>query len=416
MTTELFYLLLLLLISGFFSGSEMAYVLSNKVKVEIKAKKRNISARSALFFSENPENFFSTILIGNNISNIAYASISAVMLTYLFQFSELEILFISTGLLVLVGELIPKYLAREAPNAFFMITAMPLRIFSVVFSPIVKLTSTVSKKLTKANSETSESLSNIMLRDELKLLIRESQEAGNVPDSDSVLIQKVLELSEQRVDEVMTPRTDIVGIEIHDTIDDAIEIFIESGYSKLPVYEENLDTIRGVAIAHDVFKQPKVLTEIIRPVIYVPETKRSIEMLNDFLRQGVSISVVVDEFGGTAGIVTMEDVLEELFGEIEDEYDTEENVSRKIKDDTYLISGKVEVDLINEKFDLEIPEGNYNTIAGFITEKIGYIPAQGENVLIGNFTIHIIRSSQTKIELIKLSVRDTYEIAQTKIL
>jgi CBS domain containing-hemolysin-like protein len=249
-----------------------------------------------------------------------------------------------------------------------------------------------------------ENINYLFSKEDIEFLVKESHEAGVVNKKESDIITRVLALGEQRVYEAMRPRTEIVGVDIDSTIDEAITIFIESGYSKIPVYEENLDNIRGVIFAYDIFKSPKNLQNIIREIIFVPETKRSFEMLNEFLNKQVSIAIVVDEFGGTAGLVTMEDIIEELFGEIKDEYDIEEDICRKIASDTYLISGKVEIDYINEKYSLNIPTGDYETIAGFITSKLGRIPLQGENVTIENFNFLIARATNIKIDLLKLTL------------
>ncbi len=179
-------------------------------------------------------------------------------------------------------------------------------------------------------------------------------------------------------------------------------IFIESGFSKLPVYDENLDNINGIILAKDIFKNPDTVKSIIREVSFIPETKKSFDMLNEFLDEKISISIVIDEFGGTAGIVTMEDILEELFGEIKDEFDVDELICRRIALNTFIISGKAEIDFINEKYNLNIMEGDYETIAGYITTRLGKIPNQGDTVNIDNFTILIARASIQKIEVVKL--------------
>jgi CBS domain containing-hemolysin-like protein len=204
----------------------------------------------------------------------------------------------------------------------------------------------------------------------------------------------------------MRPRTEVVGIEIGADINEVMDTFLESGYSKLPVFEENLDNIKGIIIAYDLFHEPKNLSEILRSVVFVPEARKSIDVLNDFLSQGVSFAVVVDEFGGTAGIVTMEDIMEELFGEIKDEYDIEEDICRKTSDNSYILNGKIEVDHLNEKFELQIPKGDYETISGFITSRIGRIPEQQENLKIDNFLFHIVRANNVRIELVKMSIEE----------
>ncbi len=200
----------------------------------------------------------------------------------------------------------------------------------------------------------------------------------------------------------MRPRTEIVGVEINQSITEALDLFIESGYSKLPVYDENLDNIKGIILAYDLFKSPQNIQSIIREVTFVPETKKSFDMLNEFLGKQTSFAVVIDEFGGTAGIIAMEDIIEEIFGEIEDEYDVEEDICRKIADHTFLISGKVEIDYINEKYNLNLPVGDFETIGGFITYSLGRIPLQGETVKIDNLEILIARANNVKIDLVKV--------------
>ena len=178
---------------------------------------------------------------------------------------------------------------------------------------------------------------------------------------------------------------------------------INSGFSKLPVYKENLDDIKGIILVKDIFKSPTDIKSILRDVSFIPETKKSFEVLNEFLEKKISIAVVVDEHGGTAGIVTMEDILEELFGEIKDEFDVEEEICRKIDDNNYIVSGKVETDLLNEKYELNIPGGDYETIGGYIVSVLGRIPAQGEKVKIDNFEFLIARASAQKVEVVKLT-------------
>jgi magnesium and cobalt exporter, CNNM family len=404
MTNQLIILLILVLLSAFFSGSELAFVVANKLKIEVRARKKNFAAKSAYSFTKNPQYFFSTILIANNIINISFASLSAIILSTVFHLSEFSILIITTLILLLFGELIPKYFARELGDRIVLITSIPIRIVFYVAYPFVKVISSLSSFLTQSSNRKAENINFLFSKEDIKFLVKESREAGVVNKKESDIINRVLALGEQRVYEAMRPRTEIVGVDIGSTIDEAISIFIDSGYSKIPVYEDNLDNIRGVIFAYDIFKSPVNLQSIIREIIFVPETKRSFEMLNEFLNKQVSIAIVVDEFGGTAGLVTMEDIIEELFGEIKDEYDVEEDICRKIAQDTYLISGKVEIDFINEKYNLNIPTGDYETVAGYITNEVGRIPEQGENIKIENFDFLIARANNIKIDLVKLTI------------
>lgn len=407
MIAEIVLLFVLLILSAYFSSTEMAYIAANKLKLEVKTKKKDFISRNISYYLNNPNIFFSTILLGNNIINIAFASLSAIILVAVFQLSEFEILIISTILLLFLGELIPKYFAHETADVFIILSSPVLRVITFILYPFIKLLSFISDKITSGNkTQKAENISYLFDKEDIKELLDEGHKAGKVHTHDKNIIEKVIDLGEQKVYEAMRPRTEIVGVEINSTIEEVHQTFIESGYSKLIVYEENLDNIKGVILAKDLFGKPQNINQVIREIKFYPETKKSLEVLNELLESKLSIAVVVDEFGGTAGIVTMEDIIEELFGEIKDEYDVEENICRKVSKDSYLISGKVEIDHLNEKYKIGIPEGDYETIAGFIENRIGRIPKQGESFLIDNYDILIVKATQTKIELVKLIVRN----------
>ncbi|MEP0861220.1 MAG: HlyC/CorC family transporter [Ignavibacterium sp.] len=407
MVTEILLLIVLLILSAYFSSTEMAYIAANKLKLEVKTRKKDLVARNVAYYLNNPNTFFSTILLGNNIVNIAFASLSAVILASLFNLTEIQILSITTFLLLFFGELIPKYFAHETADFFIIVSSSILRIITTILFPFIKALAFISDKLTSnVSSQKAENISQLFDKEDIKALLDEGHKAGKVLPQEKNIIEKVIDLGEQKVYEAMRPRTEIVGVEIHSSIEDVHKSFIDSGYSKLIVYEENLDNIKGVILAKDLFTNPKTITEVLREIKFYPETKRSLEVLNELLESKISIAVVVDEFGGTAGIVTMEDIIEELFGEIKDEYDVEEHICRRISRDTYLISGKVEIDHLNEKYKIGIPEGDYETVAGYIENRLGRIPKQGESFLIDNYDIIIVKATQTKIELIKLIVRN----------
>lgn len=405
MTNDLLILFVLLILSAFFSASEIAFVVANKIKVEIRARKNNLSAKNAHYFMHNPDLFFSSILISNNIVNITFASLSSIFLFKIFGLEEFVILLITTTLILLFGKLIPKYFGREMADRLVMFSAIPLRVLTIIIYPFVKTISTISSLLSRTNRNEEEKILHIFDKEDLQNLFEESSEAGKMDEEQSDIINKVMDIREQRVYEAMTPRTDIVGVEISSTMEEVLDTFIESGYSKIVVYDENLDNIKGTVFTKDIFKQPKDLKSVLREVSFVPETKKSMEMLNEFLDKQFSFAVVVDEFGGTAGILTVEDLIEELFGEIRDEYDdVNEKVARKIDANSYLLSGKVEIDYLNDELKFKIAEGDYETIAGFVTFKIGRIPKKGETFKIDNFTILILKSSNTKIDLLKLTI------------
>ncbi|HEX2982241.1 MAG TPA: hemolysin family protein [Ignavibacteriales bacterium] len=404
MLLETITLILLLVISAFFSASEIAYIAANKIKVEVKAKKNNLAAKNALYFIRKPQEFFTTILIGNNIVNISFSSIITVMLTLTFRLEEGTILVISTLLVLLFGELLPKYLSREAADSFVLISAVPVRIFSFLLYPFVKIINIFNKFFNRDIAVKEDSVAYLFSKKDIQLLVKESREAGAVNTRESSALERILQLRDQRVYESMRPRTEIIAVDIESPIDEALNVFIESGFSKIPVYEENIDNIKGVILAYDLFKSPKNVRDIMKDVIYVPDTKKTIEMLNEFLRKRASIAIVVDEFGGTAGLITGEDIIEEIFGEIKDEYDIDEEINRKVDEDSYIIGGKVEIDAINEKFNLNIPKSDYETIGGFITYHLGRIPAKGESVVIGDFRFLIIKANQIRIDLVKMYI------------
>lgn len=255
METELIIIAITVVFSAFFSSTEMAYIVSNRLKIEIKAGKKSPGALSAHYFITHPESLFSTILIGNNIANITFASISAYLLQMLFGMNEIEILLLSTIVILFLGELLPKYFGRELGTGFFTFVAIPLRGIYYLLYPFVKLAAFLTGFISKKNSSDG-SLSELVKREDLQLLVEESENAGNVNKKEGTAIRKLIDMQDQRVNEAMRPRTEIVGVEIESSIDEVLEVFIESGYSKLPVYEENLDNIKGFVLAYDLFKQP----------------------------------------------------------------------------------------------------------------------------------------------------------------
>ncbi len=409
MEYEILALILLLILSGFFSASEIAFVVSNKLKIELRARKNNFSAKIISHFNEKQQHFFSTILISNNIVNITFTTLITLFLFSAFGFSDVTILIVSTLLLLIFGELIPKYFAREYPDKFVLFTAIPLRFVAFVLAPLVWVTSALSHFLVTTANIKEEKIGHLFDRENIQSLLQESASSGatsNINDDEFDVINKVIELGEQKIYEVMTPRTDIVGIDITANISEAIRLFKESGYSKLLVFDENMDSIKGFIHALDMFKFPKKVSDILHDILFVPETKKSLELLNELLDKRISIALVVDEFGGTEGIVTVEDIIEEMLGEIRDEYDADEEICKEISKNQFIISGKYEIDRLNEEFNLQIPEGEYETIAGFIITELGLIPTKKKVYRIGNFDIEIIHSSKQRIELVKLKQID----------
>lgn len=398
---ELLVIILALLGSAYFSATEIAFVVANKIKIEIRAKQNVFGAQAARKIIKNPEEVFITILVANNIVNITFASFFSLYIQQTFHLSEISTLLLTTLIILTFGEIIPKAFTQEVADIAILYFSYPFRFIKTVLFPIVKLLEAISTYiLKKLNIDFN--LPQILEKEDIKILLKESLEAGAVDKEDKKIIDRVIELGDQKVSEAMRPRTEIVACDINATKEELYQIFIDSGYSKIPIYEGSLDSIQGVVYLNDLFTDFNHITEIMKPINFYPETKPSIELLKEFISEGISIAIIVDEYGGTSGLVTTEDLIEELLGEIKDEYDVDENICRKIAENTYLISGRVEIDAIHDNIGVQIPEGKYETIGGYIMNRLGKIPAEGEEFVIDNFKFVIIKATPNRIELVKM--------------
>lgn len=398
---EALIIILALIGSAYFSATEIAFVVANKIKIEIRAKQNVLGAKEARKIVKNPEEVFVTILVANNIANITFASFFGLYLQQTYQLSEISTLLITTLILLTFGEIMPKAFTQEVADIAILYFSYPFRFFRTLLYPIVSLLEKISKGILK-KFKIQFDLPQILEKEDIKILLKESLEAGAVDKEDKKIIDRVIELGDQKVSEAMRPRTEIVACEINASKEELYQIVIDSGYSKIPIYEGSLDTIRGVVYLNDLFTEFNHITEIMKPINFYPETKPSIELLKEFISEGISIAIIVDEYGGTSGLVTTEDLIEELLGEIKDEYDIDENICRKIAENTYLISGRVEIDAIHENIGVQIPEGKYETIGGYIMNRLGKIPAEGEEFLIDNFKFYVVKATPNRIELVKM--------------
>jgi CBS domain containing-hemolysin-like protein len=422
---EWLLIVLVILLSGFFSGSEIAYVSANRLKLELRARKDTAGARFLAFFLRNPDSFMSTTLIGNNVVNVAYATLMTVFLLGPVEYyytswlgeapSEAVILIIQTtiaSLLIMVfGEVLPKAMFRTYPDVFIAVLSTPMRLLSWLFHPLVVMSNSIARSIIGLFQKEHIPVEEYFRRSDIELLFREIGEehnGGDLDKDDSEILSNVLELQNIRVRESMVPRTEIVALEKTATIREALETFTASGFSKLPVYEESIDNIIGVIFAYDLFKEPEKLSDIIRPVKHVPSSQRAKTLLAEFRKQNISLAVVIDEYGGTAGLVTIEDLLEEVVGDIQDEYDEEDEFVKRLSDNTWLITGNVEIDDLNEDWpQISIPESDtddYETVAGFIIHESGKIPKLNEEIIIGDKKFIITKATQTRIEVVKLQL------------
>ena len=423
---EILYIAITILISGFFSGSEMAFVTANKLKLEIESRKNTVKGRSIAFFSNNPESFLTTTLVGNNIVNVIYATLMAVFLAdpirmLYSQFigtmpSTATVLLVQTIfasiLILLFGEILSKAVFRVQADFLIQYIALPLRITNYLLWPLIKISKHASAVLVNLFNVGSERSTKVFRRQDVEMIFKELRESGGsqeIDHDDSEILHNVLELSNKRVRETMVPRTEIVAVDKNASLDDLKKAFIESGYSKIPVYQDTIDDIIGVVFAYDLFSSPNSISDIIRPVKLIPSSKKSKDLLTEFRQSNISVAIVIDEYGGTAGMVTIEDLIEEVVGDIQDEYDKEDDVVKKLSANTFVLSGGVELDeLLQAHPEIylgeDVENGDFETVAGYIIHHTGRIPKVNEEIQIHGNTFIITKATQSKLENVKLII------------
>lgn len=406
--------------SAFFSGMEIAFVSSNKLRFEMDRNERSITSRILSIFFHNPNNFISTMLVGNNIALVVYGILMAELIEQRFLRSLIENDFlivliqtiISTLIILVTGEFMPKTLFKINPNFTLNLFAIPAFICYVVLYPISKFASACSGIIlrimgTKVNKEDSDKA---FTKVDLDYFIQSSiQDSGDNQELETEvqIFQNALDFSSIKIRDCMVPRTEIVAIEDTASIEELKSLFIESGISKILVYKENIDNIVGYIHSSEMFRKPSDWTQSIRQLPIVPETMNANKLMQLFMQQKRSIAVVVDEFGGTAGIVAMEDLVEQIFGEIEDEHDTQSYVAKSIGNNEYVLSGRLDIEKANELLPLDLPESDdYQTIGGLILHQYQSFPKIYEIISFDKFEFKILKVTATKIELVKLKVKE----------
>ncbi len=413
-------LAVMLILSAFFSGSEMAFLASNKLLVEIGRPKHPRVTSIIDIFNAKPSLLIATILVGNNVTMVIYGLvfsdtvgpvlgeyISSPMLALLAQ------TILSTIIIIVTAEFLPKSLIQINPSTMLYVVAIPLFFFYVIFYPISvvmqKASSFVIRHILHTRPEES-SQSLLPGRVDFDNLV--SMQAEKSPDNSEVgleakLMRNALDFSKIKVRDCYVPRTDIVAISINETVDHLHKKFITSGYSKILVFNGSIDNIVGYVHVSEMFKGAKSIRSMMSPIAIVPETMRANLLLKQFTSQHKSIAIVVDEFGGTSGLITLEDVLEEIFGEINDEHDDDDLIDQRVDDDTYVFSGRMEVDDINEKYGTHLPTSDdYDTLAGLILSETQAIPSEGDIVKIDGFEFKILQAGHTTVDKIQMTVKD----------
>ncbi|PIQ16940.1 MAG: hemolysin [Flavobacteriaceae bacterium CG_4_8_14_3_um_filter_34_10] len=410
----------MLVLSAFFSGMEIAFVSANKIHIEIEKKQNSFLATILKRLTKRPSKFIATMLVGNNIALVIYGFMMGDLLSHMlfsqylaFSVLPIKILLlqtiISTLVILLTAEFLPKVFFQVYANSLLKFFAIPAYIFYVTFSFIsefiIWISDVILKKIFKTQGDSLQlSFSKVELGNYISEQMESVREEDTV-DSEIQIFQNALDFSEVKAREVMIPRTEIVAVDINTTPKDLVKLFSETGYSKILVYKENIDDIIGYVHAFELFKKPESLKEILIPVVFVPETMLVKDSLNILIKKRESIAIILDEYGGTSGMMTIEDIIEELFGEIEDEHDITELIEEKFSDTLYKFSARLEVDYLNENYKLNLPENeNYETLGGMIVYFAEEIPNKNEIVEIEQFNFKILEVSNTKIELVELEI------------
>ena len=401
----------MLIFSAFFSGMEIAYLSRNRLREEIDRKQSPMFNRIAELFSRNASNYITTILVGNNIALVIYSMYMAVLLEELFQMENaLLVSIISTIIILFIGEYIPKSVVRRNPNFYYTFFAPIIYILYIVLYPISRLTTFISYGLIRLTGRRIEQRvePTEFNRDDLASLVEaDNVEVQQEDEEDIKLFQNALDFADLRVRDCMVPRVDVEAVELDTSIEELTGRFVESRFSRIFVWHDSIDNIIGYVNSKSLFERPTDISDILIKTLYVAETMPLQSMLETFTKRRASIAVVIDEFGGTAGIISLEDVLEQIFGEIEDEHDVQEMVERSVGKDEWIFSTRLEVEYLNEKYNLDIEERDeYDTLAGYIIAEHGGIPQQGEELKINNFTIRILRRVQSRLELVQLRRND----------
>ena len=401
----------LLALSGFFSGSETALMSVNKVEIRHLAQEGNKQAQIVDRLLGKPDNLLTTILVGNNLVNVAASAIATKVATNVFNNFGVGI---STGvvtlLLLIFGEITPKSLATRKAKQFSMTVARPIEICYYLFFPVVKGLSFLVQVVNKDGHApgTKPFISEDKIRRFLAVGVRE----GVIETDERQMINSIFEFDDITVKEIMVPRIDMICVDVNDSIEKLRDIVIRMGLSRIPVYNGTIDNIVGIVYAKDLLpllKEDKpniTIQKIMRPAYYVPESKKIDNLFSELKKEKIHMAIILDEYGGTAGLVTIEDLLEEIVGDIQDEYDEEESLIKQPGGNRVIVDGRVDIDEINEELGISLPEEDYETISGFVLSMLGYVPDEGEKLEFEDLEITVTKISQRRISKVEIEKKD----------
>ena len=417
MLTSVILIVLMLLLSAFFSGMEIAFTSKNRLKLEIDRKQSRMFDRIADIFSRHPGQYITTILVGNNIALVIYSLYMSLLLRGIFYALGWESIArngsvaietaVSTVIIIFFAEFLPKSVFRNNPNFYYRALAPVIYFFYLLLYPIARLTTLISHgilRLTGRRVEERTSTHSFDREDLASLLDTNSSEPRPEPDNELKLFQNALDFADLRVRDCMVPRVDVEAVDIDDTtIEQLTARFVDSKYSRIFVWRKSIDNIIGYINSKSLFTRPAGISDVMMQVNFVPETMPLQLVLQNFIKHRTNIAVVIDEFGGTAGVISLEDVLEQIFGEIEDEHDEQDMIEKQVDENEYVFSCRLEVKYLNERYGLGIEESReYDTLAGYIISHLDGIPSAGQSLTVDGLEIRVLRTTRSRIELARV--------------
>ncbi len=402
MQIELIFTFLGVIFSAYFSSAELSFTAANPVKIRIWADNGKIGAKKTMSMLENRENILTMILVGNTLANILATSYATLYFLTLGLFTEFQIVIIISFIILIFGELIPKSVVREMPNQAVLFFVLTIRWIRVLLFPVTWPVQKIIQGILFLVRSKPEEIRAVVTRDEFGRSISLSHKSGVIDDREKEYIHNVIDFSHRTAGEIQTPRPDITGLPVIADIEEARALFIQSGFSKLLIWSDTIDEINGFIVIHDLLQNPQSIEEIVRPIKVYPESKLVFEMLREFQEINMSIAAVVNEYGSTSGIVTMEDLVEEIFGEFEDEYDENHNTIKMLSNGDLIMGGRADIEELNKSYNLGIPDGDYETIAGYILDNTDHFPLKNEKFIIGKLEFTVLRASAKSIDYLKI--------------
>jgi len=402
MITDIILAGLGLILSAFFSGSEIAVITAHPLQLQKWVSEKKTFAVSALHMYNERQHYLTMILVGNTLANVLTTTFATLFLTKYAGFIWWQVILTISGIILLFGEVLPKSLIRKRPNSYLLVSSAIIKIPGIILHPLAKFFEKMIAGMLKLFKSDAEPMNIMIRREEIEQSIYDSYEQGILNKDKRKYIDNLFDFSETTASEIITPRTDIIALPEDTTISKLKKTFIQSGFSKIIIYRDNIDQIIGYISLRDILNDRRNIKSIIRPIKFFPESKSIIELLKEFQESKTSIAIIVDEFGVSSGLVTMEDIVEEIFGEFDDEYDESAQDIKRNPNGDLLMSGRTEIDYLNDEYQLNIPEGEYETIAGFLLDHLDRFPVSGEVLIIKQLEFTILRSTPKSIDSLKL--------------